>query len=285
MKIFVFGPNGMLGRYVYSYFKNEGFNVVGIDRSSIDITTTCYDDLDFILDCAEIESGDVIINCAGLIKQRVGTKTFDFTMVNSIFPYLLSSACESFGCRLIHITTDCVFDGLKGSYNELSPRTATDVYGVSKSLGEPEEATIIRTSIIGEELSNFSSLLEWVKSNKDKEVKGFTNHVWNGITCLQFAKICRDIITHDLYWYGVRHVFSPDTFNKCELIKLISNIYKLGVKVTPIITDTMCDRSLSTIYSDVSFDIPTLGTQLVELKEFYPKLVKEVEVWKTDFLK
>ena len=42
-------------------------------------------------------------------------------------------------------------------------------YGISKSLGELCNGTIIRTSIIGEEMRNKRSLLEWVKSNKNKE--------------------------------------------------------------------------------------------------------------------
>jgi len=167
---------------------------------------------------------------------------------------------------------NCVYDGLDGAYDENFEHNATDIYGTTKSLGEPKDATIIRTSIIGEELRNFSSLLEWAKSNKNKEVNGYTNHVWNGITCLQFAKICKDIIVNNKYWTGVRHLFSPDTFNKFELVKLISDVYNLNINVTTYRTDIMCDRSLTSCYEDIKFEIPDLKTQLIEMIQFYSKL-------------
>jgi hypothetical protein len=97
---------------------------------------------------------------------------------------------------------NCVFNGAEGGYVESSPHTAMDIYGRSKSLGESESATIIRTSIIGEELSNKLSLVEWVKSQAGKSVNGYLNHFWNGITCLQFAKICDYMLKNDLFWKG-----------------------------------------------------------------------------------
>ena len=73
--------------------------------------------------------------------------------------------------KLIHITTDCVFTGLTGFYTETSTHDSLDIYGKTKSLGEPEKATVIRTSIIGEELYNKKSLLEWVKTNKNNRIE------------------------------------------------------------------------------------------------------------------
>ena len=64
---------------------------------------------------------------------------------------------------------------------------------MSKSLGELCKPTIIRISIIGEEVNNKRSLLEWVKSNSGKEINGYENHYWNGVTCLQLAKIVNEI--------------------------------------------------------------------------------------------
>ena len=51
---------------------------------------------------------------------------------------------------MIHVTTDCVFSGKDGNYNENSIHDETNDYGISKSLGELCDTTIIRTSIIGE---------------------------------------------------------------------------------------------------------------------------------------
>ena len=71
MKIFVLGSNGMLGRYVYTYFKSEGYNVVEITRKVIhDITLLNQGELDYALYKLGLDVGDVVINCIGLIKQR-----------------------------------------------------------------------------------------------------------------------------------------------------------------------------------------------------------------------
>jgi len=274
MKVFIFGQSGMLGRYVYSFLKSEGFKVIGINRNELNIVKTDYYCVRALLIRAGLSKGDVIINCAGLIKQRTGTNKFNFIQVNAVFPHLLQKACKEVGCNLIHVTTDCVFNGLKGSYSELDEHNAIDVYSITKSLGEPEEATTIRTSIIGEELRNFSSLLEWVKSNRDTEVRGYTNHIWNGIACIQFAKICRDIIKSKKFWLGIKHIASPNVINKFDLVRLISDVYNLNVKVVPYETENKCDRSLISVREEIVFEIPEFENQLLEMKDFYNMLKK-----------
>ena len=74
---------------------------------------------------------------------------------------------------------------------------------VWKSLGEPENACIIRTSIIGQEETHKKSLLEWILLNKDKEINGYVNHLWNGVTCLTLANIIQNIIHDKLFWKGI----------------------------------------------------------------------------------
>ena len=264
MKIFVFGSTGMLGTYVTKYFSINGYEVVSVNRKNIDITKIT----DEMLMRSTIGEGDVVINCAGLIKQRAGTTEYDFIKINSMFPHMLAVTCESKGAKLIHVSTDCVFDGTWGGYDELSPHNAVDIYGRSKSLGEPSFATVVRTSIIGEEKSNFLSLLEWVKSNKGGIVNGFTNHYWNGITCLKFAEMCDYIIKNDLFWSSVKHIFSPSVISKCELVQLISDIYDLNISVIPTEGPNKCDRSLTTTRKSIIIPIESLKEQILKMKQF-----------------
>ena len=133
-------------------------------------------------------------------------------------------------------------------------------------MGEPPSATIIRTSIIGEEKNAKRSLVEWIKSNRDKTVFGFTNHHWNGLTCLQVAKVIDEMIQKNIFWKGVRHVHSPRTLNKQELVQLVSDIYDLNIKIIPKETEHKCDRSLST--NSPTFDISDLSIQIQEMKNF-----------------
>lgn len=266
MSIFVFGKSGMLGSYVYSYFKDAGFDVIGFTRADLNLLDVTYNNVKYLLVSNNITKNDVVINCAGLIKQRKNVDDYAFIKVNAVFPHILSRVCADEECQLLTVTTDCVYSGLGGGYNEYSDADATDIYGLTKSMGEPVGASVLRTSIIGEELNNFSSLLEWVKSNKDKTINGYINHRWNGITCLQFAKVCRLIIENNLYWRGVRHVTSPYPVSKYELVKLISEAYDLNIYVIPFEAETRCDRSLTSIFKQPP--IPSLKEQLVELKEF-----------------
>ena len=266
MKIFVIGNTGMLGNYVYKYLKSKDYDIIGFNRDnfcSIDFPEKSY---------LSYYDNSIIINCVGLIPQRSGGKSkYDYIKANTVFPHKLQQICKKTNSKLIHITTDCVFSGNKGVYSEISTHDCVDIYGRTKSLGEPEKATIIRTSIIGEELKNKKSLLEWCKENKNKEVNGYVNHIWNGITCYQFAKICEEIIEKKLFWSGVKHIYSSDNINKLNLIELISNIYNLNITVKPYQTENKCDRSLISIKDNINFVIPTLLEQIKEQKIFGEK--------------
>jgi dTDP-4-dehydrorhamnose reductase len=272
MRIHILGYQGMLGRYVYTYFKSKKYKVNGISRNEIDITTYTEAGLKALFLYIGFKKDDVIINCIGTIKPMVDKHgTLNAIKVNSLFPHILANVCEKEGFKMIHITTDCVFSGNDGLYNEKSLHDCTDVYGKTKSLGEPENCTVVRTSIIGEEIGTSRSLIEWIKSMKDKTANGFTNHYWNGLTCLQVAKVFEDIIINNKYWNGVRHVFS-DAYTKCALVNCVSRIYKLNIIVNPIEAPSKCDRTMTTIYDDIKFNIPTIEEQIQEQRDFYPIL-------------
>ena len=145
-----------------------------------------------------------MINCIGTIKPRVDQLgDLNAILVNSVFPRLLSKLSKELNFKVIHPTTDCVYTGSKGNYNEDDVYDVNDVYGMSKAMGEVSDVCIVRTSIIGEEINNGRSLVEWVKSESGNSIFGYTNHFWNGVTCLQFAKICDQIISKDLFWEGI----------------------------------------------------------------------------------
>lgn len=264
MKVFVLGSSGMLGRYVDKYFRNRGYDVVSITRKELDASLITEEDIYSI----GIAEDDVVINCIGLIKQRKEVKDVDFLLVNSLFPRMMADVCEKIGVKFIHVTTDCVFSGSKGNYTETSAHDADDLYGRSKSLGEPKNATVIRTSIIGEERNNFLSLLEWVKSQAGNVILGFTNHYWNGITCLQFAKICEKIIKGYLFWRGVRHIHSPNAVSKYDLVKMISDIYNLKIEINKHETPEKCDRTIKSEFKESALEVIPLYEQLIETKEF-----------------
>ena len=272
MKIFVFGSSGMLGRYFIKYLKNNNFHklsVVALTRDELDLSNVNEKNLKDTLIKYKISSGDVILNAAGIINVMVDKVGDKITKnVNSLFPHMLSKVCEELNVKMIHITTDCVFSGEVGNYDENQKHDCYDVYGKTKSDGEPKNCCVIRTSIIGEEFNHKRSLIEWMKSMKDKVVSGFTNHTWNGLTCLELAKVVEKIIHNNWYWNGVRHIHSPDVVTKKELISIINSVYNLNVDILDTKTEKNCYRSLKTIHDLQKYEISKISEQLKDLYNF-----------------
>jgi dTDP-4-dehydrorhamnose reductase len=129
-------------------------------------------------------------------------------------------------------------------------------------------------------------LLEWVKANSNKEANGFTNHIWNGVTCLELAKVMHKIIKGNLYWKGTKHIYSPEHINKADLVQLISDVFELNITVIPIVTvkPPLCDRRLRSFDHYSSYllkNIPSLKDQLIELKT-YSDLFKQSVLTKSN---
>lgn len=261
----------MLGNYCVQYLKIY-FEVISLTRNDYDIIDLNNDTLKELFLKLNLNKDDIILNCAGIIPQSNNRRILSneiYYKINSIFPILLSQKASEFECKMIHITTDCIFDGKEGNYNEKTKNSEVNDYGVSKYLGEFAECCIIRTSIIGEEKNNKTSLLEWVKSNKNKEVVGFINHIWNGVTCLQLAKIIKEIIDKNIFWKGIRHIFSPNTVTKYDLVFFINQIYNLNIKIHKSDTVNKIDKSLNSIYNTVKlFNIPSIYQQIKDQMEF-----------------
>jgi dTDP-4-dehydrorhamnose reductase len=268
MKIMIFGSNGMLGNYINKHLEKI-YKIIPLKRSDFDLSELTIFNLEkFLISEKHLVKNDIVINCAGVIPQSCKDRSLNtrlYFTINSIFPVILSQICDKIGAKMIHITTDCVFSGKVGNYNEESIHDEINDYGMSKSLGELCNATIIRTSIIGEEIYNRRSLLEWVKSNKGKTINGFVNHIWNGVTCLQLAKIINEIIKNNMFWQGVRHVFSPRSVSKYELVTLINEAYELNITISPFETEKI-DKTLTSIYDTNSiFEIPDLKEQINDI--------------------
>lgn len=265
-QIVVFG-NGMLGKYVLNYFKKSGYNVLQITRQDYDVLLNTKTDLYEIFKTFE-RNNYVIINTIGLIPHR-GGQPLDYYTVNAYFPKMLDEVNDIFGGKYIHITTDCVFDGKRGNYIESDVKTETNLYGKSKALGENlENATIIRTSIIGEQLliTEKPSLLEWVRLNKNKVIEGYSRHYWNGVTCLKLSEIMEAIVRDNSYWRGVRHYYT-NTVSKYELVKLINEIYDLNITINKNESGYIVNKTLSSSFS-MKIQMESIRELIIKQKNF-----------------
>jgi dTDP-4-dehydrorhamnose reductase len=188
---------------------------------------------------------DVIVNCVGVVKQRPSSQDAVETIaVNALLPHQLAEAAAEAGSRLVHISTDCVFSGEKGGYNEADRPDAPDLYGRSKALGEPGggHVLVLRTSIIGRELSGRRSLLEWLISNAGSGVPGYTRVRWNGLTTFSFSQLIATLIDEHPRLAGLYHVGS-EPLSKYDLLMRLNAALDLGVAIEPDAT-LVQDRTL-----------------------------------------
>ena len=269
--LLILGSDGMLGYAVTEYFLRKGYTVKPLTINEFDITKDPMEKFESFL-----EDIEVVINCAGIIKQIISKFSIEYILqVNSMFPRNLANVCNKNNILCFHIATDCVYSGKKGNYDENDYFDATDVYGMTKNAGDINDCMTLRTSIIGEEKSQSHSLLEWARSQREKQVNGFTNHYWNGVTTVYLAEIIEKIIKQNLYKEGIFHIFSTNSVNKYELLSIINTTYKLNLKINSFEANISIDRTLSSIYK-LSNKVCTkkLSQQIKEMKNFFLSIDK-----------
>jgi len=290
-RVLLLGATGMLGSAVYDVLKDKYNLILSIrDKNKIDLLDKAYGGVkkhkmvefdtsllyqDFLEKkgypsnylsnfLKEVEDIDYVINAIGVtIPFSLENQTLTF-FINSAFPHILANA---FGKKLIHITTDCVYNGKEGfPYDENSSKTPVDIYGLSKSLGEPTNCLTIRTSIIGRELENFTGFLEWFLNQKEESVNGFANHFWNGITTKQFGKICDEIMTNPEKYpqTGLYHIFS-NSVSKYEMLLKFKEKYNIDCEIKKD-EEQKLNRILNTIHDfNKKLNIPSFDQMIEEL--------------------
>lgn len=182
--------------------------------------------LDTVKAALDFVKPDVVVNCIGIVKQRDEAKqAIPSIQINALFPHQLAELCVDKGTRIIQLTTDCVFSGLRGNYTEKDIPDPIDLYGKSKLLGElllPNTLTL-RTSFIGWQLNTFSSLLGWFASQRGKKIKGYTRAIYSGISTSVLSNLIGDIIETHADLSGLYHVSSVP-IAKYDLLILLYEI-------------------------------------------------------------
>ena len=258
MRVLVLGATGMLGSAVVKVLsENANLVVFGTARAAPSrrffneiiakqiLSDVNIEHQDFLEKAFVFARPDVVINCVGLIKQLSGvTDPLQVIPINSLLPHQLAQECKIRGARLIHISTDCVFDGRKGGYTEMDSFDAKDLYGISKYLGEvsyPHTITL-RTSIIGHELQSKNSLVDWFLSQK-VTCKGYKKAIFSGLPTVVLAQIIGDVVIPQKELSGIYHV-AAQPINKFDLLELIAEVYEKSIQVTPD-ENLVIDRSLN----------------------------------------
>lgn len=284
-----------------SFVKSGNFTVIGTyrNKSLLAQLKKSYPSVEFReLDSQEadldqimkaIDGAEWIINAIGVIKPYIHDDNSEESeraiRTNALFPYNLGKAAKARESKVIQIATDCVYSGEKGEYVESDLHDATDVYGKTKSLGEAylDSMYHIRCSIIGPELKGHLSLMNWFLSQKKKaEVNGFTNHQWNGVTTLHFAKVAEGIISKSISLPHLQHVLPGNLISKANLLRSFAKEFNRGdIKINEVEAPKVIDRTLATndttlnakIWAAAGYDSPpTIEQMVAELAAYnFPK--------------
>lgn len=240
------GVTGMLGSVVFKHLSRDTQHQVwgtlrnksGLEYFPKQAHEYLYKNIDVldqdvlvsVLSCVQ---PDVVINCVGLIKQFSDANDPLVALpINAIFPHRLAKLCLLANARLIHISTDCVFNGHKGLYTEDDVSDAEDLYGKSKYIGELHDvphAITLRTSIIGHELNSNASLVDWFLSQTGT-VNGYKKAVFSGLPTVELVKVITDLVIPNAHLQGLYHV-SVEPIDKYSLLRLIADIYEKEIEV------------------------------------------------------
>jgi len=277
MRVLILGGAGMLGHKLWQTFRDR-FETWATVRSSYQdyarhglhdpehlLGGVDASEFDTVLRAFDTAQPNVVINAIGIIKQLPTSKDPIVSItVNSVFPHRLTTICQSTGARLIQISTDCVFSGRKGMYNEDDVPDADDLYGRSKLLGEVSgpKCLTLRTSLIGRELRTSNGVVEWFLDNRGRCVKGFTNAIFNGFSSLTLANIIADIIDRQPDISGLYHVAS-EPISKYQLLCLLRDTWRIPIEIEPF-SDVCIDRTLdSSRFRTATGYVPPLWPEMV----------------------
>lgn len=186
----------------------------------------------FISDINSIKP-DVIINCIGITTRRISIQNQNLIeFINSKLPKVLSKYCDNNDIKFIHFSTDCVFSGKRGNYNEQDRPDASDIYGLSKSKAEKlnPNSLIIRSSMIGREIYNKTEFLEWIISSKNTEISGYNQSFYSGVSTIWMSNTIEIILKNFNSLRGLYNVSSVP-ITKFKLANLINNKFNLNITI------------------------------------------------------
>ncbi|WP_395669364.1 dTDP-4-dehydrorhamnose reductase family protein [Rhodoferax sp.] len=257
-RIVILGASGMLGNAVLRFFARETLHeVFGTvrDRKSADLVQRMaptaqlfagidVEDMDSLIRMLAQTRPELVINCIGVVKQLAAANdTLHALPINALLPHRLAQLSAVANARLVHMSTDCVFSGTRGSYTEDESPDAQDLYGRSKLLGEVDypNAITLRTSIIGHELAGARSLVDWFLS-QDRKVSGYKNAIFSGLPTVEIARIICDHVIPNPHLRGLYHL-SATPISKFDLLCLIRSVYQKDIEIVPD-ESLIIDRSL-----------------------------------------
>jgi dTDP-4-dehydrorhamnose reductase len=296
--IVVLGASGMLGhKFMQTISATNRYHVYGTVRSTNssrvrripqNANTTLVGDIDSdnlgrLHTLLKEVKPVAVVNCIGIVKQLPeGNQPLPCIKINSLLPHQLAEMTREVGSRLFHFSTDCVYSGTKGYYNETDATDPQDIYGKSKALGEISGpgCVTIRSSIIGPELDSHLGLFEWLCLQKGKSVKGYRKALYTGFTTTAMSNVLLMLIEKFPEMTGIWNVAS-DPISKYDILCKINDVLNLGIKIdadeTYAVNRTLDGRKFQTAtgFTPPSWD--EMIRQFAEDPEIRPRFLAELQ--------
>ena len=231
-KIILFGY-GFLGKNIYFELEKKGLVVIKTKLEEMkDVIQLDISDHKKISDLIDKEKPDIVINCAGRNDIDFLEKNPEQAIaINSIGPEIIAKKCEECNSRLVHISTDSIFDGQKGMYDENDVPNPKNIYAKTKLEGEKKvtkecsNSVIVRTNFYGIDNSRkylFNNMLEKLKQKQD--IIGFDDVHFTPLSVENLSQQITDVTFSN--YNGIIHLGSDKKISKYEFCKIMAQ--KLG---------------------------------------------------------
>lgn len=291
MRILILGVSGLIGHKLLKNLSTP-FEVFGtLHKSKIQygaLPLFSSDNIIANIDVSQFEilkgvfytiKPDVILNCVGITKRKINPDNqLETLIINSVFPHQLAKWAQENNTRIIHFSTDCVFNGKTGNYNEESYTTAEDFYGQTKALGEINynHSLTIRSSFVGQELFDRTELLDWLLSQNGRKITGYKNTLYSGVSTNFIVKVITDIILHFPQLSGLYQLATEQPISKFDLLCIAIKEFNLNIEIMPDLkhfhTPTLDGKLLK---EKMNLEIPSWDQMMKELaadRNFYLEL-------------
>jgi dTDP-4-dehydrorhamnose reductase len=236
--ILITGASGLLGAHLAALAQEQGRRIVGLYHRHVPdlpgvrlvrVDLTNEGELNGVF--AEFEPGTVIhcaaeTNVDGCQEQPARARE-----INVAVPKALARIAARTGARMLHISTDAVFDGTRGNYVETDHPSPVNVYAQTKLDGEREvlqenpEAAIARVNLYGRSQRPKPSLAEWMLERlvRGEVVPAFTDVVFCPAYAKDLAQVLLDMVDRELV--GLYHATGADAVSKYDFAKRIATAF------------------------------------------------------------
>ena len=289
-RLLITGISGLLGNNLGLFFKQK-YEILGLCHAhDVHIDGIQIQSCDLISKEAaqkiiETFQPRIIIHCAALSKPDQCEDNQDLAyQSNVVATQNIIESIDSAKTKYVHISTDAVFDGTKGNYNETDEPNPPHFYGKTKWEGEQASlkianALIARINIFGWNIQDKQSLAEWMVGElfQKREINGFTDAIFSSIYTFELAKMLEQALDRDLA--GVYHFGSRTSMSKYQFAVELAKIFNLDENlIKPSSVDQFEFKAARA--RDLSLDVSKLTR---DLGEELPTLQESIEAFHRDF--